>query len=200
MRTHLRVSLILLFAAILSGLPGALASPDLCRENYAALTGARSVASSTATAPAEAKFVPYKALVGRPETEVRQFFRAVSGRQSKLKATAQRLANTSLKDVERYYLEIKKQVGKEGYVRALSVEEAANIFVGGKMGAGYDFAFRNDGARVGHGGNFIFLLCRKCPPSMFTDGALGSSVVNQVPIPLEELELVVPQVPPWAAQ
>lgn len=101
----------------------------------------------------------------------------------------------SITEVEALYRNVAAQVPKEGYTRALSLEELRLILTDGGIGSYYDFAFKNEGARVGHGGNFVFIRCAKCPDEWFTAGQLGSSVVNVRTIPIDHLEIVVPRIP-----
>ena len=147
----------------------------------------------------KARFISLQKLRTAPKEEREEFFRRLVNRANRLRNYAQ---SAALRDDEAgiaAYQAIGAQVPHEGYVRALSVEEVRNIVSDGKMGSFYDFGFRNDGARVGHGGNFIFVRCKSCAADAFQDGALGSSMVNRRPLELEELELVIPELPITAA-
>lgn len=135
-----------------------------------------------------------KQLAQKGPGAVKDFFLKLNARGELLKKTAQGLALRNGTAGEKYYAAIGKQVPKEGFVRALSVREIYTIFSEGGMGSGYDFNFREAGARVGHGGNFIFVMCRKCADESFTKGNLGSGVLNAESLSLDQLEIVIPSV------
>lgn len=124
-----------------------------------------------------------------------EFFEKLSNRATELRAISENLGERNLGALEKFHVQIGAQIPREGYVRALSPKEVRTILKEGKIGSSHDFNYRGEGARVGHGGNFIFLLCRKCSSENFTQGSLGSGVINRAPIPLEQLELIVPAVP-----
>ncbi|OFZ19257.1 MAG: hypothetical protein A2X94_05745 [Bdellovibrionales bacterium GWB1_55_8] len=123
------------------------------------------------------------------------FGEALTRRAELLTQSAKTARQMDTRTAERFYAAIRDQIPKDGYIRALSASEVNTILKEGRMGRGYDFTFRNSGARVGHSSNFIFLRCRDCPQEFFQAGNLGSGVVNRQPIPLDKLEFIIPEVP-----
>ncbi|MCM2279217.1 MAG: hypothetical protein NDJ89_14165 [Oligoflexia bacterium] len=134
-------------------------------------------------------------LANLPREKRQAFFRTLKARGETLRQGARAALLSGERQGQRFYEAIGRQVPREGYVRALSPEELGAIVSDGKMGTLYDFNFRDAGARVGHAGNFVFLVCRKCPPEAFVPGNAGSGVLNQRALSLEELELVIPSLP-----
>lgn len=181
-----------LFLVSLGALSPVASSANSCTEQYASLPTGQSAVVRTPVRVPKTVILGMDQFSRIPGEERRELLRRIAGRAERLRNDAHRETRKGEEAMLRYYEAIGAQVPKEGYVRALSVEEIDMILGDGAMGSLYDFNFRNEGARVGHGGNFIFLLCRKCPPDTFERGGLGSSVINRRRLELNELELVIP--------
>lgn len=103
--------------------------------------------------------------------------------------------SSNLTTISQLYAEIGEQIPKQGYVRAVETKELLTILREGQIGRFYDFSFKDVGGRVGHGGNFIFIICKSCRTDDFVPGQYGSSVLNSRPLKVEELEVIVPSIP-----
>jgi hypothetical protein len=145
-----------------------------------------------------AEIIPQKSAETIPASELSSnSLQWIETTAAELRTRAHRLADQydDTVKLEAYYVSIKNQLPKNGEMRALSEAEVKHIFRNKGLEVGKYFSRRNESARVGHGQNFIFIRCKQCPESWFQEGSTGGGVVNTKFIPLENLEVIVPQVP-----
>lgn len=185
---------LLLFFILVFGLPTSFAQN--CDLDFTKLNSAPIVKAVDKTAsPQKTIIISLQKLAVANTAERNIFLQKLEMRAQSLKNRAHKIAMQNDSAGIEYFEKVGAQVPKEGYVRAVSTEEIKNILQDGGMGSAYDFNFKGNGARVGHGGNFIFVLCRRCSVQDFSDGALGSSMLNNRAFRLNELELIVPYIP-----
>lgn len=93
------------------------------------------------------------------------------------------------------YLAIKRQIGLEGYVRALSPRQLREVMDDGVVQRGDFFSNKGTGAHVGHGADMIYIRCKtpRCD-DMLQASSTGSGTQNVQPIPLSELEFIAPDI------
>lgn len=121
---------------------------------------------------------------------------AIEAQSKRLRDHARILAQKEdLSFVENYYLRIKTQIPKGGYYRALHEDEVRYILKSGGLDPGKYFSREGESPHVGHAQNFIFVRCFKCPKEWFKPGNTGGGDVNTQRIPMDRLELIVPELP-----
>lgn len=96
---------------------------------------------------------------------------------------------------ERLYNAIKRQIGMEGYTRALSPRQLQEVMEDGVVQRGDFFSAYGTGAHVGHGADMIYITCKtpRCR-DLLQSSSTGSGTQNIEPIPLSELEFVAPDI------
>jgi hypothetical protein len=104
------------------------------------------------------------------------------------------------KEAQKLFDILKSQIPKDGRVRVISTEQLKELLKDGSMQRGMDFAFARQGARLGHNGRYICVLCKNDSTARFDGGAFGSSEINLDRIPLKDLVLYIPQLPKKLAQ